>query len=157
VGKPHLLPKLFGEDTRLWKYEQFNSPELLAAPEHLARSGANAGCAGAYGIYDLVGNLHEWVAGTVTDELMETLEKDDVEREKQPWHVGNGIFVGGFFSTTNEHGPGCLYTTVAHEPRYHDYSTGFRCCKDAPRADAKRAPPTSGRPSGNEPRRGSSR
>jgi len=45
-------------------------------------------------------------------------------------NVGKGVFMGGFFSTTNEHGSGCEFVTMAHEPKYHDYSTGFRCCKD---------------------------
>jgi hypothetical protein len=27
-------------------------------------------------------------------------------------------------------GEGCGYQTTAHEARYHDYSTGFRCCTD---------------------------
>jgi formylglycine-generating enzyme required for sulfatase activity len=152
VGKPHLLPKLFGSDSRLWKYEQFNSPALLAEPGHLARAGAYERCVGESGVYDLRGNLHEWVAGTVTDELMATLEKDDVERDKQPWTVGNGIFVGGFFSTTNEHGPGCLFTTVAHEPRYHDYSTGFRCCQDAPAAESKKTTKPKPAPGGKSPK-----
>ena len=39
--------------------------------------------------------------------------------------------MGGFYSTANQHGAGCYYTTIAHEPSYHDYSTGFRCCMDA--------------------------
>jgi formylglycine-generating enzyme len=39
--------------------------------------------------------------------------------------------MGGFYSTHGELGPGCTFTTIAHEPRYHDYSTGFRCCADA--------------------------
>ena len=79
----------------------------------------------------MIGNLHEWVSDTVDQKLIDDLEKDDVERHDQPWREGNGIFMGGFYSTTTEHGPGCLFTTVAHEPTYHDYSTGFRCCKKA--------------------------
>lgn len=133
ISKPHLLPQMFGTDSRRWKYDDhFNSPRLNGEPGYLARTGEYERCATEDGIYDLVGNLHEWVRGTVTDELMAALERDEVERDKQPWHVGNGIFLGGFYSTTNEHGPGCVFTTVAHEPRYHDYSTGFRCCADAP-------------------------
>ena len=30
---------------------------------------------------------------------------------------------------THKHGDGCDYVTTAHAPKYHDYSTGFRCCK----------------------------
>ena len=79
----------------------------------------------------MVGNLHEWVKDTVTDELVEQMEAESVERRKQPWRSGNGVFLGGFFSTSAEHGPGCTFTTIAHEPAYHDYSIGFRCCKAA--------------------------
>jgi formylglycine-generating enzyme required for sulfatase activity len=82
-----------------------------------------------------VGNLHEWVSDTVDRAWMSRLASDGVARSYQPWAPGNGVFMGGFFSTREEHGPGCRFTTVAHEPRYHDYSTGFRCCADAP-ADA---------------------
>ena len=80
------------------------------------------------------GNLHEWVSSTVTEDFVERMEEEaferDFERVEQPYVVGNGMFLGGFYSTTNQHGPGCFYTTIAHEPTYHDYSTGFRCCAD---------------------------
>ena len=132
VGKQHLLPQYFGADPGRWKYDDhFNSPILDVEPGYLAKTGQYAGCGNEEGVLDMVGNLHEWVSGTVTEDFMERLEKDDVERNKQPWHEGNGSFLGGFFSTLSEHGPGCTFVTVAHEPRYHDYSTGFRCCADA--------------------------
>jgi hypothetical protein len=54
----------------------------------------------------MVGNLHEWV--------------DD---EK-------GTFYGGYYQDVTLNGQGCGYVTTAHEARYHDYSTGFRCCQD---------------------------
>ena len=41
-----------------------------------------------------------------------------------------GTFVGGFFMDTLQNGEGCGYRTRAHDVAYHDYSTGFRCCKD---------------------------
>jgi hypothetical protein len=44
---------------------------------------------------------------------------------------GHGRFHGGFYGDAEENGHGCLYVTSAHELDYHDYSTGFRCCKDA--------------------------
>lgn len=138
-GKLHLLPQLFGDNARAWKYDEtFNSPLLNQEPGYLAKAGAYAGCASAVGVLDLVGNLHEWVSDTVDEELVAKLDTEKVERRKQPWQPGNGIFMGGFFSTTNELGAGCYYTTIAHEPAYHDYSTGFRCCKDAPRPAAPR-------------------
>jgi sulfatase modifying factor 1 len=82
------------------------------------------------------------VSDKVTEELIDRLDDDNVERHKQPWHEGNGVFMGGFYSTTSELGPGCLYITVVHEPTYHDYSTGFRCCKsaDLPKPEPKAKP-----------------
>jgi formylglycine-generating enzyme required for sulfatase activity len=131
-GKVHLLPLFFGDNPRAWKYEEtFNSPRLAQEPGYLAKTGEYSGCAGEAGIFDLVGNLHEWVSDTVGDDIEDKLAQDQTSRRKQPFEVGNGIFMGGFFSTTTELGAGCKFTTIAHEPRYHDYSTGFRCCKDA--------------------------
>ena len=92
-------------------------------------SAEHAGCVSDLGVFDMVGNLHEWVRDMVDQDLMDQLAQEDVERREQPWSEGNGVFMGGFFSTTSELGPGCFYATVAHEPAYHDYSTGFRCCK----------------------------
>ncbi|EYF04776.1 Cell division protein FtsK [Chondromyces apiculatus DSM 436] len=131
TGKPHLLSALFGEKKRGWTYEEFNSPRLALEPGFLAKAGEYEGCVSDLGVHDMVGNLHEWVGDMVDQELMDRLDGEEVERRKQPWREGNGVFMGGFFSTTSELGPGCYYTTVAHEPGYHDYSTGFRCCDDA--------------------------
>jgi hypothetical protein len=137
VDKPHLLQELYGGDSSTWKYdEHFNNPELNAKPGFLAPSGAYGGCASPDGAFDMAGSLHEWVSTTVTDEFMEALEEEPVDRIDQPWVEGNAMFLGGFFSTRDQHGPGCYYTTVAHEPTYHDYSTGFRCCADAAKAPA---------------------
>jgi sulfatase modifying factor 1 len=38
--------------------------------------------------------------------------------------------MGGYFSSHGEHCRGCAYVTATHAPDYHDYSTGFRCCRD---------------------------
>jgi hypothetical protein len=56
----------------------------------------------------MVGNLHEWVSDK------------------------GGTFRGGYFMDTYQHGEGCEYRTTAHSRKYHDYSTGFRCCSDVP-------------------------
>jgi formylglycine-generating enzyme required for sulfatase activity len=79
----------------------------------------------------MVGNLHEWVSDTVDRRLPLKLPLRDDIRDKIRVNTGNGIFMGGFYSTTSEHGRGCAFVTIAHEPKYHDYSTGFRCCRDA--------------------------
>jgi hypothetical protein len=86
-----------------------NQPQLNQLDGTLARTGEHAGCSNGYGVYDMVGNLHEWVADP------------------------NGTFYGGYYQDVASvgHGDGCGYQTTAHEARYHDYSTGFRCCADS--------------------------
>lgn len=85
-----------------------NQPMLNQLAGTLAKTGAHDGCSNDYGVYDMVGNLHEWVADP------------------------NGTFYGGYYQDVASigHGDGCTYQTTAHEARYHDYSTGFRCCAD---------------------------
>jgi sulfatase modifying factor 1 len=89
-----------------WTRDRMNDPRLNQAPHTLAKTGAHPACTNGYGVYDMVGNLHEWV--------------DDP----------HGTFQGGYYLDTHENGDGCTYRTVAHGPWYHDYSTGFRCCAD---------------------------
>jgi hypothetical protein len=87
-----------------WK--QMNNPAANQLPGTLARTGEHDGCTNGYGVYDMVGNLHEWVADAA------------------------GTFQGGFYQDVHQHGDGCDYVTTAHVASYHDYSTGFRCCAD---------------------------
>jgi sulfatase modifying factor 1 len=89
-----------------WDWERMNRPELNQFEGTLAHTGEHDECTNDYGVYDMVGNLHEWV--------------DDP----------NGTFQGGYYQDTTLNGEGCQYVTSAHEARYHDYSTGFRCCED---------------------------
>ena len=134
-GKIHLLSKMYGTNGRAWKYdEHFNSPLLDQEPGFLAKGGEYAECVTDSGVFDLIGNLHEWVSDSVTEDFVDRISNDGVTRRRQPWHEGNGIFMGGFFSTGSEHGPGCKFTTFAHEPTYHDYSIGFRCCTSLPKS-----------------------
>lgn len=111
-GKGSTVARLFGGDSSAWTYSNFNDPRLNQLSNTLAASGEYAGCVTDEGVYDLVGNLHEWAS--------------DVPDAK-----GHGRFRGGFYGDAEVNGHGCLYETTAHEPSYHDYSTGFRCCVDA--------------------------
>jgi sulfatase modifying factor 1 len=97
---------LFGRGR--WTWATMNYPELNRLPRTLDRTGSHAGCTNGYGVFDMVGNLHEWVADA------------------------SGTFSGGYYQDVASpgHGEGCGYVTTAHEARYHDYSTGFRCCAD---------------------------
>jgi formylglycine-generating enzyme len=92
-----------------------DDPRLAEADNAIEPGGAFPKCVSAFGIFDMHGNVHEWVSGS---------PKPDEPRF--------GLFLGGFFAEAKENGQGCLYRTTAHVKEYHDYSTGFRCCQDAP-------------------------
>jgi len=130
TDKQHLITLRFGADPRRWHYDDFNDPTLAQEPGFLARTGAYQGCVGEAGVYDLVGNLHEWVSDTVDQAFVDKLEAEPVERKHQGWREGNGVFMGGFYGDAEINGAGCNYETTAHAAVYHDYSTGFRCCMD---------------------------
>ncbi len=87
-----------------WGRAELNDPRLNQLEGTVAKTGEYDGCVSDLGVYDMVGNLHEWTADP------------------------NGTFQGGYWLDTSQHGDGCAYRTIAHEYTYHDYSTGFRCC-----------------------------
>jgi formylglycine-generating enzyme len=89
----------------LWS-EGMNQAIINQLPDTLLPTGERAECTNDYGVFDMVGNLHEWV--------------DDPD----------GTFRGGYYMDTSHNGEGCSYATTAHDFTYHDYSTGFRCCMD---------------------------
>jgi sulfatase modifying factor 1 len=89
-----------------WGLREMNDPRLDQMPDTVAKTGAYPACVNDFGVYDMVGNLDEWTADP------------------------NGTFQGGFWLDTSLHGEGCAYRTIAHGYRYHDYSTGFRCCAE---------------------------
>jgi formylglycine-generating enzyme len=132
TGKLHLVTKWHGTDASAWTFENFNSPRLNLEPGFLAKGGEYEACRSEDGVYDLVGNLHEWVSDPVPSALVTRAPDENGAYPPQSVRPGNGIFVGGFFSTTNQNGEGCAYVTLTHEPAYHDYSTGFRCCAEPP-------------------------
>ena len=104
-----LNPMLDGkpEHRWMWGHAAMNDPRLNQLEGTLARTGERAQCTNEYGVFDMVGNLHEWV--------------DDPE----------GTFQGGYYLDTHRNGDGCHYRTTAHPMSHYDYSTGFRCCADA--------------------------
>ena len=121
---------------RRWNNQTMNQPGLNQLEHTLAPTGSHEGCTNGYGVYDMVGNLHEWVADH------------------------RGSFHGGFYQDVTSHGMGCDYVTTAHEARYHDYSTGFRCCADMPgdapssvKAAPKKAAPRKAAPRKTQKRR----
>jgi formylglycine-generating enzyme len=136
TDKGHVLRILFGEVKHSY-VSHYNNPKVNQEPGFLGKTGEHGGCGSAEGVFDLVGNLHEWVADGVSARIRKEipLENGDQWLGKR----GMGIFMGGYFSSHEEHGKGCLYATMTHAPDYHDYSTGFRCCAEPDqRRDPKR-------------------
>jgi formylglycine-generating enzyme required for sulfatase activity len=105
-GKPPLL-SLYANTSDTHSWQPMNDPRLNQLPGTVAKTGAHPHCKSSFGAYDMMGNVHEWVADP------------------------DGTFLGGYFLDTTINGDGCHYKTVAHDATYHDYSTGFRCCADA--------------------------
>jgi hypothetical protein len=116
IGKNPVI-SLYGRGH--WNWSTMNQPDLNQQDNTLMRTGEEPGCTNGYGVYDMVGNLHEWVADPA------------------------GSFYGGYYQDVASvgHGEGCGYRTTAHEARYHDYSTGFRCCSDVAGAPESTSPP----------------
>lgn len=97
-----------------------------------APSGAYPGCVSPFGIFDMMGNVEEWVAS----------------RRGRRWP---GALMGGFWAKP---WTGCRGTNDAHEPKFMFYETGFRCCADprpAPGGAPDEAPDGRGGPPGSPP------
>ncbi len=92
-------------DKAKYNWANLNDPRLNQLKGTIAKTGSFAKCKNSYGVHDMVGNLHEWTSDP------------------------QGTFRGGYYLDTQIHGAGCGYTTTSHNAQYHDYSTGFRCCK----------------------------
>jgi hypothetical protein len=98
-----LYPQV-AQSWRLVGMAEMNDARLNQLDQTLSPTGSHERCTNEYGVFDMVGNLHEWTSDP------------------------NGTFQGGYYLDTHKNGDGCSYRTVAHEFTYHDYSTGFRCC-----------------------------
>ena len=88
-----------------YTWDNLNDPRLNKPKGTAAPAGRFKKCRNSFRVYDMVDNLHEWTASR------------------------SGTFRGGYYLDVHENGTGCEYKTTAHSPKYHDYSTGFRCCK----------------------------
>jgi formylglycine-generating enzyme len=81
---------------------------LVAGPSGplLRQTGATVSCQSAWGsdaVFDMVGNLDEWVSAPV------------------------GAFLGGFYARSTREG--CDAKVSSHPRSYFDYSLGARCCR----------------------------
>jgi hypothetical protein len=91
-----------GEVTRLYQAE---------------RSGSRPECISGYGVFDMTGNVEEWVVSTKKGRAYE--------------HVLKGCYWSGCYGGSK---PTCGSTNAAHADTFKFYETGFRCCKNAARS-----------------------
>jgi hypothetical protein len=75
-------------------------------------SGSMETCRSGFGVYDMPGNVDEWVVN------------DGPPREKSKWA---GLKGGAWGHVRNQ----CRPQTFSHEPEFTYYFVGFRCCRDA--------------------------
>ncbi|MBW2456669.1 MAG: SUMF1/EgtB/PvdO family nonheme iron enzyme [Deltaproteobacteria bacterium] len=126
---PHHLPLAYGwavnvklcNSNKRWRPVNFEAygKTREEAQEETKRlwqgsvSGRYQTCVSPFGIYDMMGNVEEWVTS----------------RKSRKWP---GSLMGGFWAKP---WTGCRGTNDAHRPHFAFYETGFRCCKD-PKAPA---------------------
>jgi formylglycine-generating enzyme len=78
-------------------------------------SGSMASCRSGFGVFDMTGNVDEWVVS------------DEPPREKSKWA---GLKGGAWGHVRSQ----CRPMTYSHEPEFTYYFVGFRCCRDVPGA-----------------------
>lgn len=79
-------------------------------------SGSMPGCVSPFGVFDLTGNMDEWVTRTKRN-----------DKEKSEWA---GLKGGAWGHVRNA----CRPMTTSHPPDFTYYFITFRCCKDLPGA-----------------------
>jgi hypothetical protein len=100
---------------RQWKAVDFEAfggdPEVARRESDRLWQGTPSGryrtCVSPFGIFDMMGNVEEWVSS----------------REGRRWP---GALMGGFWAKP---WTGCRGTNDAHQPGFAFYETGFRCCQ----------------------------
>jgi formylglycine-generating enzyme required for sulfatase activity len=88
------------------------------------KSGSRPKCASGYGVFDMTGNVEEWV---VTKKKGGRADSHD---RAPPGHVLKGCYWSGCYGGSK---PTCKSTNAAHAETFKFYETGFRCCRDAKR------------------------
>ena len=87
-------------------FARLEHPCINQIPDTVFLTGTKTECSTPEGVFDMVGNLHEWTADKA------------------------GTFRGGYYVEAKLNGRGCDYVTTRHDAIYWDYSVGFRCCAD---------------------------
>lgn len=111
-------------DDKKWKYVDEQTlatwPSVAAQAEvdklwQGAPSGSYPGCASDHGVYDLTGNIEEWVVRTKP-------------HANNYAHLLVGCYWAGCYGGNS---PSCASANPNHGDSFKFYETGFRCCADA--------------------------
>ncbi len=100
----------------------FSSNKDIAAAEfrrldHRTANGARPGCASAYGVHDLTGNVDEWTTNaTMPGASFTAIPYVSV--------LKGGHWIANFPRNR------CRPSTPGHAPYFYSYAQGFRCCAD---------------------------
>jgi formylglycine-generating enzyme required for sulfatase activity len=107
VDKPYIVPNNA-------KYSNLATrAEEVTRVDQRAPSGANQACVSAYGAFDMVGNVDEWVVN------------ERGSANQAPYRSG---LKGGYWGPVRNR---CRPMTTAHNQWHSGYQVGFRCCSDA--------------------------
>jgi len=115
IDKPYILP-----DNSAYESVRTRAEEIARVSQSEA-SGSRQRCVSDYGVFDMTGNVDEWVVN----------ERGTFEGPEYQ----SGL-KGGYWGPVRNR---CRPMTTDHNRRHHGYQIGFRCCKDIgaqPAADA---------------------
>ncbi len=119
IDRPYIIP-----DDDKWANLRTRAEEIVRLDQR-DPSGARESCISPYGVYDMTGNVDEWVVNEAGH-----------EREK-PYVSG---LKGGYWGPVRDR---CRPMTTDHNQWHTGYQIGFRCCEDVPSMGAEPAPPGS--------------
>jgi formylglycine-generating enzyme len=111
--KPYIIPN---DDAFLNPATRDREVERLSQSDP---SGTRPQCVSAYGVYDMTGNVDEWVVN------------EDGTTQEAPYQSG---LKGGYWGPVRNR---CRPMTTDHNQWHSGYQIGFRCCADSPES----APP----------------
>ncbi len=106
IDRPYIVP-----DEARWQDPGSRAAEL-ARRDQREPSGARDSCVSPYGVFDMTGNVDEWVVN-------EAGRQDD-----KPYVSG---LKGGYWGPVRDR---CRPMTTDHNQTYIYYQIGFRCCAD---------------------------